>query len=333
MKLDENGNCYWNKTYGGNSNDAAYAMCLASDGGVVMAGYTQSTTYGGTDYMVLKTDEDGNIDWQRHYGSTSNDYAYSVCQTSDGGYAVTGLTYGFGSSSCDIWTLKLNETGIVQWGKKYGGTGYDAGLHIIQTTDSGFIIAGNTQSFGASSYDQWILKLDDTGCMEWNITYGSTYDDRSYSLCQTSDGGYVISGFTNSYGMGDYDYWLIKLNSTGNITWQRAYGGDSLDMGVSASETSDQGLVVTGMSSSFGAGNDDIWVIVMGGDGGVTFDYGSGANVTITNTVPTSPTSVTASDENGNGAATAYDENTPTPTVSSLSETVETQATYNYGWY
>ena len=143
-------------------------------------------------------------------------YANSIQQTSDGGYIVAGTT-SFGAGINDIWILKLDQTGTVSWQKTYGGSGDDDAYSIQQTTDGGYIVAGSTSSFGAGNYDMWILKLDQTGTVSWQKTYGGSGGDCAYSIQQTSDGGYIVAGYTTSFGAGNDDMWILKLDSNGNI--------------------------------------------------------------------------------------------------------------------
>jgi uncharacterized delta-60 repeat protein len=260
MKTDANGNIIWAKTYGGTNDDWAYSVQQTSDGGYIVAGYTNSFGAGSWDIFLVKTDANGNLQWAKTYGGTSADFAYSVQQTSDGGYILTGYTESFGAGGRDIFLIKTDANGDVQWAKTYGGTGEDWAYSVQQTSDGGYIVAGGTLSFGAGG-DILLIKTDANGDVQWAKTYGGTDYDYAYSVQQTSDGGYIVAGWTISFGAGDVDIFLIKTDANGNIIWAKTYGGTDYDYAYSVQQTSDGGYIAAGWTSSFGAGNRDIFLI------------------------------------------------------------------------
>jgi hypothetical protein len=216
IKTDANGNISWAKTYGGTDWDWASSVQQTSDGGYIMAGYTGSFGAGG-DILLIKTDANGDIIWAKTYGGTSYDEAYSVQQTSDGGYILAGETRSFGAGDYDIFLIKTDANGNIIWAKTYGGTSYDYAYSVQQTSDGGYIMAGETNSFGAGFYDAFLVKTDANGNIIWAKTYGGTYGDRAYSVQQTSDGGYIVAGWTESFSAGSVDIFLIKTDASGNI--------------------------------------------------------------------------------------------------------------------
>jgi hypothetical protein len=230
LKLDGSGNVVWQKTYGGTGQDGASAIAPTSDGGYVVAGSTNS--FGASDDVwVLKLDGQGNVVWQKTYGGTSFDAASAIVPTSDGGYVVTAEAVSFwvsGAGASDVWVLKLDGSGNVVWQKAYGGTGIDAARAIAPTSDGGYVVAGVTSSFGAGDFDVWVLKLDGQGNVVWQKTYGGAGRDGASAIAPTSDGGYVVAGSTNSFGAGASDVWVLKLDGSGNVVWQKTYGGDKL---------------------------------------------------------------------------------------------------------
>jgi len=232
------------------------------------------------------------IEWQQNYGGSSADYAQSIQQTLDGGYIVAG-----GSSSnngdvsgnnggWDYWILKLDGTGNVQWEQNYGGSGYDYAYSIQQTLDGGYIVAGRSSSNDGDvsgnngGWDYWILKLDGTGNVQWEQNYGGSLDDGAFSIQQTLDGGYIVAGGSESNdgdvseNNGDAaDYWILKLDGTGNVQWEQNYGGSGNDRAYSIQQTLDGGYIVAGYSLSNDGdvsgnnGDYDYWIVKLSDDG------------------------------------------------------------------
>jgi len=204
------------KTFGGSDYDAAYSIQQTSDGGYIVAGVTASFGTGDEDVFLLKTDASGNLQWAETFGGVYFDVAYSVQQTSDGGYIVAGYTYSFGAGSYDVFLLKTDASGNLQWAKTFGGSGGDYAWSVQQTSDGGYIVAGFTGSFGAGG-DVFLLKTDASGNLQWAKTFGGSDYDRTYSVQQTIDGGYIVAGRTSSFGAGGYDAFLLKTDANGNI--------------------------------------------------------------------------------------------------------------------
>jgi hypothetical protein len=241
LKLDESGNEVWDKTYGGSSYDRVYSIQQTSDGGYIVAGSTYSNdgdisdgNNGLGDYWVLKLDGSGNKEWDKTYGGSSNDKAYSIQQTSDGGYIVAGSTQSNSgdisdgnNGNVDYWILKLDESGNKVWDKTLGGSSYDSATSIQQTSDGGYIVAGSTKSSDSDitdsnngKSDNWIIKLDESGNKVWDKTLGGSDSDNATSIQQTSDGGYIVAGTTSSNdgditdgNNGSSDFWIIKLGA------------------------------------------------------------------------------------------------------------------------
>jgi len=203
-------------------------------------------------------------------GETGDDRGYSIKQTSDGGYVITGYTWSFGTGGNDVFVIKLDSSGNLSWAKTIGGTNYDYGRSIRQTSDGGYVITGETWSFGTGGNDVFVIKLDSSGNLSWARAIGGTESEESYSIQQTSDGGYVITGKTSSFGAGYGDVFVIKLDSSGNLSWAKTIGGTDDDFGYSIQQTSpDGGYVITGWTESFGAGVDDVFVIKLDSSGNI----------------------------------------------------------------
>jgi hypothetical protein len=268
IKTDANGNLQWSKTYGEAGDDVAYSVQRTADGGYILAGYTSSFGAGDNDVFLVKTDAFGNIQWAKTYGGTSWDWASSVQQTSDGGYIVAGYTWSFGTGG-DILLIKTDANGNVQWAKTYGETGYDFAHSVQQTSDGGYIVAGGTYSFGAGWSDLFLIKTDANGDVQWVKTYGEAGDDVAYSVQRTADGGYILAGYTGSFGAGWGDIFLIKTNASGNLQWAKTYGGINGEIAYSVQQTSDGGYIVAGSTYSFGAGGYDIFLIKTDANGNI----------------------------------------------------------------
>ena len=272
IKTEPNGSSQWQKTFGGGSNDYGRSVRQTSDGGYVIAGWTWSFGAGNWDVYLIKTDPNGNSQWQKVFGGSGGDSGYSVQQTSDGGYIIAGTTNSFGAGSKDVYLIKTEPNGNSQWQKTFGGSGTEYGSSVQQTSDGGYIIAGNTDSFGAGDYDVYLLKTDPNGTMQWQKTFGGSKHDSSLSVQQTSDGGYIIVGTTYSFGAGYADVYLIRTEPNGNSQWQKTFGESGGDSGYSVQQTSDGGYIIAGSTQSFGAGYLDVYLIKLCSEGTLSGD-------------------------------------------------------------
>ena len=230
------------ETFGGNEDEYANSVKQTIDGGYIISGYTISYGAGSKDFWLLKTAANGNEEWNQTFGGSSVDEAHSVQQTTDGGFIVAGVTRSFGAGSTDFWLIKTDTNGNEEWNQTFGGSSEDVAYSVQQTTDGGFIVAGETKSYGAGSSDFWLVKTDANGNEEWNQTFGlvgSRYDI-AYSVQQTTDGGFIVAGRNEG------DYWLIKTDTNGNEEWNQTFGGSSFDVAYSVQQTTDGGFIVAG---------------------------------------------------------------------------------------
>jgi hypothetical protein len=297
VKLDSSGNLIWGKTFGGTKDDNAKSIIQASDGGYIFAGLTQSIdgdiseNNGSCDFWVVKLDTSGNFQWEKCLGGTKNEKAYSIQLTNDNGYIVAGYSYSndgdisghHGSvDTADCWIVKIDSIGNIQWQKCLGGTKIDAANSIQQASDGGFIVAGRSFSNNGDvtghhgytgSPDFWVVKLDNTGNILWQKSLGGTGYEIALSIHLTNDNGFIIAGFANSSdgdvtgNHGGGDYWVVKLDSTGNIQWQKCLGGTDSDGANSIDLVDNGGFIIAGWSNSNDSdvsgnhGDYDFWVV------------------------------------------------------------------------
>jgi hypothetical protein len=250
----------WTKTFGGIYSDRGYSVQQTTDGGFIVAGETYSFGVGG-DAWLIKTDENGNEEWNKTFGGDDCEYARSVQQTADGGFIITGLTASYGVGGFDVFLVKTDEFGNEEWFKTFGGNDNDVTSSGHQTFDGGFIITGDTYSWGAGNSDVFLIKTDENGNEVWHKTFGGSDCDGSRCVQQTSEGGFIISGFTESYGAGQIDAWLIKTDENGNEEWNQTFGGSNNDFANAVQETSDGGFIFTGNTYSNIENESEAWLI------------------------------------------------------------------------
>jgi hypothetical protein len=313
IEADSLGDTLWTRTYGGVRGDYGYSVQQTQDGGYIVAGGTYSFGAGYYDVYLVKVDSSGDTLWTRTYGGSDYDIGYSVRQTQDGGYIITGMTRSFGAQD-QVLLVKVDSLGDTTWIRTFGGDQDDRGNSVRQTQDGGYIVAGTSNSFGSgqsqvylvrtdslgdtlwtraaggiagysveldsdgtytavglasSLYDSdvYLIKLDSLGEILWANSCGGTKDDGGYSIQQTQDGGYIIAGGTYSYFGDSCDVYLVRTDSLGDTLWTRTYGGVFWDEGNSVWEDRDGGYVVAGYTSSFGAGGFDFYLIKTDEDG------------------------------------------------------------------
>ncbi len=266
VKTDTDGLAQSTHTFGGDHDDECRCIEQTSDGGFILTGYTYPRVPGYNDLCVIKTDTSGSLIWSRILGGNSYDEGQSIQQTLDGGYIVAGQTASFGAGDWDFWLVRMDSNGDSVWSHTFGGAYPDICYSVQQTTDSGYILAGYTQSH-TGGQDFYMVKTDSLGDTQWARTYGGADWDRATSVQQTSDGGYVLGGWTDSFGAGNKDFWLVKTDSVGDTLWTRTLGGNSDDVCYSVRQSTDGGYILAGYTFSFGVGISDAWLVKVDASG------------------------------------------------------------------
>jgi len=251
----------WNKIYGGIGVEAAYSVRQTFDGGYIFLGLTYSLGAGGSDVWLVKTDRNGNKEWDKTFGGPLTEVGRSVCQTQDGGYILLGNTTSKGAGGADLWLIKTDASGNKVWERTYGGSMEDRGYCVQQTKDGGYILVGFTRSKGEGLTDVWLIKTDASGNKKWDKTFGGRADDAGNFVLQTKAGGYILLGYTRSKGTGRADFWLIKITPEGERSWDKTFGGSADDFGYVVRQTQDGGYVLIGDTESEGAGSVDYRLI------------------------------------------------------------------------
>ncbi|PJA26220.1 MAG: hypothetical protein CO189_12020 [candidate division Zixibacteria bacterium CG_4_9_14_3_um_filter_46_8] len=268
IKTDSLGNIVWERTYGGPLNEQGRHIKQISDGGYIISGFTTSFGPGDFDAYFIRIDRYGNIMWERAYDRSQLPYPYGdfgqcAVETPDGGFMMAAVTSG-ATSDRDYWLIRTDGNGDTLWTKVYGGIGEEECKTVEMTSDGNYIIAGRSQSFGFGREDFWLLKTDPNGDTLWSASYGGFHNDFGYWGEQTSDDGYILGGRSLSFGNGDNDYWVVKADDQGALKWSQRYGGPGEDFAFKVRETTDGGYIIGGYSNSFGAGEDDFYLVKIG---------------------------------------------------------------------
>lgn len=283
VKTNTNGYTEWRKDIGGEYSDKGFAATNTDDGGYAIAGLT--TSYGGRDnydFYFVKTDSEGNVEWESNFGGDHNEIAYDVIQTSDGGYLLGGTTVTYGNKGTDWWVVKTNETGEKEWSRYYGGEQDEELKSVMETEDGNFVLGGSTASFADPGFGLWALEIDEGNIDEekeedvetdfegvelekdairWETNVGGFLDDKIHDMIITQDGGFAATGKTESYTDTGSDFWLVKLDSEGQEKWNKSYGGDYFEVANAITETDEGNLMMAGYETSWGGVQEDFFVL------------------------------------------------------------------------
>ena len=288
------------RTFGGTKNDSAQSVVATADGGYAVLGYTQSNDGDITDkldesfdYWVIKFNAEDEVQWQKTYGGTADDRGRNIIQTQDGGFAIIGFSFsndGDVSNNAglqDFWLVKLDANGTITWEKSFGYQGADSGISVIQTNDQGYLLSGildvtasggsgNSSRSSATLHaggDYWVLKLSALGDLQWSKFFGGNFTETPQGIIQTDDNSFIIAGGSDSAdtdisnNIGSYDFWIIKISNTGDLIWEKSFGGDQIDEARAIVKSGDGNFIVAGdtrstnndIASNNGAA--DLWLI------------------------------------------------------------------------
>ena len=276
IKFDAEGSIEWDATYGQpDSLDKAYFI-LETDGNYLVVGERkEDVVYGnGAGGVIFKIDADGNEIWNKKYGGPEGDMLRHIQSVNSGGFITCGVTRSFGAGFIDGYVVKIDNDGNVEWQNNFGGAGYEVFKQIYPTVDGGYITAGYSNSDGLGSYDIWILKLDNSGNMEWEERIGDAGSNRMHYFCPTSDGNYILTGETENTS-GAMELFAMKIDPLANIIWEHIYPATVEGEGKYIEETSDGGFIISGSDSNSLSGpwQTDGWVIKIDENGEFMFDY------------------------------------------------------------
>lgn len=309
LKLTKDGEVAWSKTYGGSSDDRGQKIIKTSDNGYVLVGYSRSVdgdvsvNAGLQDYWIVKIDSSGEIQWEKTFGFPGIDRAFSVVQTKDGGYFITGFldvtaSNGDGNDNKSIfqkhgvgefWGIKLDASGEKEWRRYFGGTNNDRSYDTVQTEDGGFLMIGSSESDDfditnpKGSYDFWVVKVNAEGTKVWEKSFGGTEIDVGYAIAADGKGKFIIIGDSRSndgditQAKGNADLWIIQIDGNGNLIWQKSLGGTQFDTGRGIYPTQSGGFIITGNSRSNDSdvgqnrGQSDVWTVLINNNGEVTW--------------------------------------------------------------
>jgi len=272
IMLNSKGDILWNRTYGSKGIERAFALTEAKDHGFVFTGFTESPGRGSSDVLIIKTDSSGNQIWKKTYGGKGIDRGYSICSLNGDGFVIAGYTTSNSRGGLDMLVLRIDENGNILSETTYGGKRDDQARSILFTEDGNYAVTGGTYSEGSGLEDLIFLKLDQTGKVVLKRVYGGKLSDSGLGMSETFDGGFVITGYTESEGEGYKDVWLLELDRSGKQEWSQTFGGATTDEAYAVVPTADGGFVLSGLSKSTGYRETDVWVIKTDSKGSKKWD-------------------------------------------------------------
>jgi len=259
----------WERTYGGQDGDWGHSIIALENEGYLLVGTTASYALHDNSwyYWVAKTDHRGDIAWSRAYGGDGLSSGNDCISTLNNEFAIAGYTDSFGNGNFDMWLLKINEDGDSLWSSTFGGEFSDGCNSLINTADGGFAMCGWTQISDDAGWDFYLVKSDSLGNEMWSKSYGGDGEESCFSLIQLEDRGFVLGGYTSSFGSGNSDMWLLRTDENGDSLWSRTFGGEEFEACFSLTQISQDFIIMAGVTESYGSGESDAWVVKSNIDG------------------------------------------------------------------
>ena len=268
IKLDKDGEKIWSNVYGGKKDDIGVKTIETFNGDLVTVGSTDSFGSGNSDIYIVKTDSLGRHDWSKTFGGLGEDNGVDIIDTKDSNKVILGNTNSYGKGSSDIWIMKLDNQGDTIWDTKYGGSGFDIANSMLMTSDTCYIIAGQTSSFSDGSLDAWIIKFNKDGKLMWQNTFGGNGTEGFRGIYQTDNQDLIMVGEYSSYfSKGSKDSYIVRTDRNGNKKWETFLGGKKADQAVSVSGSDEYGFILIGETASSGSGKNDIQFLAIDGNG------------------------------------------------------------------
>lgn len=259
VKIDNEGNVAWNKTIGGENFNKVFSATIAADG-FVLAGLTNSSNNGNSDGWLLKTDMKGNLIWNKTYAEVGDSAFRAILVSTTGDYVAAGYSASAGNGNYGLWLVKTDSNGTVMWNQAFSGVESDKAYALVASRD-GYVMVGETHANQEANADAFAAKTDLNGKLIWKKTYGGADFDVASTVTTTRDGGYLVVGFTFSYGKGQRDFWFFEIDDLGNVAWSRTCGGEGYEEAYAAVEVGDNEFIISGWTNSIGAGSYDFYVI------------------------------------------------------------------------
>ena len=268
LRVDDVGTLLWERTFGGTDNDQGYHVDQDYDGGFILSAETYSFGAGNSDGWLVKTDQSGDMIWEKTYGTRGMERVYWVTALRDSSYIVTGRSDTLNAlrEEPDLLLFKVDLTGTLLWQKHYILGNFAVGRSVVETAAGDYVVAGFSRGTNYGE-DIWFLKTDSDGQLLWDQVFSGSADDKASAVALTDDGGYIITGLSQSYVHGLYDGFLIKTDGQGEIEWNHFYGGGSWDVGRAVQQTREGNYIVTGGSQSVGPGDVELWLFLTDRDG------------------------------------------------------------------
>ncbi len=261
VKFDPDGRLIWEKTFGGDRADRGKSVVATGDGGVLIAGTSESFGDSYFDAYIVKVDKNGKEEWAKVLGGDRDDIANGIALTADGGFVIVGVSESYGIGSKDMYIVRFDKHAKQLWTKIFGEDSEDVATDVVATKDGGCVITGKTKSFGSKRFDVSVVKLAANGKTLWHRLFGYKEKEWANAIAKTDDGGFMIAGTTDSFGHGEFDFYVMQLDHEGHYVWGPVYGGVDDDIAHDITRTSDGSFVVVGETESYGKGKEDYFII------------------------------------------------------------------------